>query len=156
MGRSIDRLREQNLVEASVKRGAEGTGGNYSWDKRSGGGTPPMPSAASAHSETYCLTLGQCSTMPRPTMTRDLTSSRSQLQGKISPIFATDAPRGDCEAPEGFFSQRFPPSRGGLRPFPSQDSRRTNRKWAASAAAAQPRIATAKGARSQGISKGVW
>ena len=31
------------------------------------------------------------------------------MQGKISSIFAADAPRGDCEAPEGGFSQRFPP-----------------------------------------------
>ena len=34
-------------------------------------------------------------------------------------IFATDAPMGDCEAPEGGFPQRFPLSRGGLRPFAS-------------------------------------
>ena len=78
-------------------------------------------------------------------MTRDLRSSRSQLQGKISSIFATDAPRGDFEALEGGFSQRFPPSRGGLQPFVSPRSHRTNRMWAASAGAAQPRIATARG-----------
>ena len=59
--------------------------------------------------------------------------------------FATDAPRGDCEAPEGGFSQRFPPSRGGLRTSASSFSHRTNRRWAASAAAAQPRIEAAEG-----------
>jgi hypothetical protein len=42
-------------------------------------------------------------------MTRDLKSSKSQLQGRIVPIFATDAPRGDCEAPEGVFPSGFPP-----------------------------------------------
>ena len=72
----------------------------------------------------------------------------SQLQGRIVTIFATDAPRGDFEAPGGGGggSQRFPPLRGGLRPFASPSSHRTNRRWAASAAAAQPRIATAGGA----------
>ena len=70
----------------------------------------------------------------------------SQLQGRIVTIFATDAPRGDCEAPEGGFSWRFPPSRGELRPSASPSSHRTNRMWAASVAAAQPRIATAEGA----------
>ena len=39
--------------------------------------------------------------MPRPATKRDLRSSRSQLQGKIETIFATDALRGDFEAPEG-------------------------------------------------------
>ena len=42
-------------------------------------------------------------------MTRDLRSSRSQLQGKIETIFATDAPRGDFEAPGGGFPSGFPP-----------------------------------------------
>jgi hypothetical protein len=47
--RSIDRLREQKcrpyahfkLGKLLQSGGAEGTGGSYSWDKRSGGGTPP-------------------------------------------------------------------------------------------------------------------
>ena len=42
-------------------------------------------------------------------MTRGLKSRRSQLQGKISSIFATDAPKGDCEAPEGGFPSGSPP-----------------------------------------------
>ena len=130
---------------ASVKRGGRRDRRQLFLGQEIGRRDPPVPSAASA-SKNSCLTLGQSSTMPRPAMTRDLRSSRSELQGRIMTIFATDAPRGDCEAPEGGFSQRFPPSRGGLRPFASPPSHRTNRRWAASAAAAHPRIATAGGA----------
>ena len=88
-------------------------------------------------------------------MTRNLKSSRSQLQGRIVTIFATDAPRGDCETPGGGF-QRFLPSCGGLRPFATPPCHKTNRIWAASAAAAQPRIGTAEGVVDFTIITGVW
>ena len=42
-------------------------------------------------------------------MRNHLRSSRSQLQGRIVTIFATDAPTNDCEAPEGGFPSAFPP-----------------------------------------------
>ena len=46
--------------------------------------------------------------MSRPTTTRPRAEQREQLQGKIETIFATDAPRGDCEASGGGPSG-FPP-----------------------------------------------
>ena len=41
--------------------------------------------------------------MSRPTMTRDLMSSRRELQGQIVTIFAADNPKDDCEELEGYF-----------------------------------------------------
>ncbi len=46
--------------------------------------------------------------MLRPTMTRDLKSSRRELQGKIVTIFAAYNPRDDCEELEGLFPSGFP------------------------------------------------
>ena len=95
MGRSIDRMREQKPGGASIKRGGRRDRRQLFLGQEIGRRDPPVPSADTA-SKNSCLTLGQSSTMPRPAMTRDLRSSRSELQGRIMTIFATDAPRGDC------------------------------------------------------------
>ncbi len=77
-------------------------------------------------------------------MTRDLRSSRRQLQGKIASIFAADAPQGRLQTTEEGFPQRFPSSRRGFRFF-APFCTHTHRRWAASAATALPRIVSAGG-----------
>ena len=63
---------------------------------------------------------------------------RRVVQGEIGSCFNADALRCDCDALEGGFSRRFSPSRGGLHSFASPYNHKTNRRWAASAAAARP------------------
>ena len=123
-----------------------------SWDHRSGGGTR-RPIATLSRTRLPRLTLGNAIYgVEANDDKRSRGSSHSQLQGKIKSISAIDAPRGDYEAPEASFSQRFHPSRGGLRPFASHNSHRTNRRWASTTTTAQLRIATARAGRSHRIS----
>ncbi len=144
-------------MELPSSGGAGGIGGNYPGSKdRERGGTPPSRHFFNVF-RPLRLTLGNVYTMSRHRRQDLVRSSKWRApQGKISSISAVGAPRGDYEALEGGggVSQRFPPSSGGLRPFASHCSHRTNRRWASLVAAAQPRIATARGGgRSYGISR---
>ncbi len=61
-------------------------------------------------------------------MTRDLWSSRRELQGEIASIFAADAPQGRMQSVEEGFPQRFPPSCRGSRSF-TPICTQTHRRW---------------------------
>ena len=98
---------------------------------------PPVHRRTSSQ-ESFCLTLDSDFEMVKPATTSKHQEQREPAAREDREDFAADAPRGDCEAPEGGFSQRFPPARGGLRTSASPPSHRTNRRWAATVAAAQP------------------
>ncbi len=148
MGRSIERLREQKLGEAFVKRGGRRDKRQLFMEQEIGRRDSPVPSAASAN-RNRSPAPGQVfndaeasddkgpQDQPEPASREDIDDFRHRCtHGRL---------RG---ARGGFFSAvpRPPPPRGGLRPFASPSSHRTNRMWAASAAAAQPQIATEGGA----------
>jgi len=61
-------------------------------------------------------------------MTRDLRSSRREMQGKIASIFAADAPHGRLQNAEEGFPQRSPSSRRGFRSF-TPFFTHTHRRW---------------------------
>ncbi len=61
-------------------------------------------------------------------MTRDLKSSRREMQGKIASIFAADAPKGRLQNAEEGFLQRVSSSLRGFRSF-TPFLMHTHRKW---------------------------
>ena len=79
------------------------------------------------------------------------------MQWNISSIFAADAPKGDCEVPEGFFPSGFPSH---VEDFGSSH-RSVVVEPAACGQHRQPRHSRGSrpqggGGRSHGISKGAW
>ena len=137
-------VRRSRTVRRSFRSygGGQGDMRQLSWGHRSGGGTPPFRRYLGIFRPLRLTLSSALNDVEAHDDKGPRGSSRSRLQGKIPSISAADSPKGDCEAP---FSKRLPPSRGGLRPFASPYSHKTNRRWAASAAAAQPRIAAARG-----------
>jgi hypothetical protein len=95
--------------------------------RKIGGRSPPTTSRTSL-SET-CMSPGQTRLKDsRPPTTRDLRSSRRELQVEIASTFAADAPKGRLRNVEGGFSQRFPPSCRGPRFF-TPFRTHTHRRW---------------------------
>ena len=89
--------------------GAEGTGGSYPEARVREAGPPPSVVTFTSFRQYHPDPEGRVYDVEANDDKQDpVRSSGSQLQGKIVTIFATDAPRGDYEAPGGGPSG-FPP-----------------------------------------------
>ena len=125
-GRSSDQTMVAEAGEASVSGGPK-RHAQLSPGPEFGRRNPHVPSLIIIV-ESFHLTLGNELTMLKPAMTRDLRSSRRELQGKIASIFAADAPHGRLQNAEEGFPQRFPSSRRGFRFF-TPFFTHTHRMW---------------------------
>jgi hypothetical protein len=86
------------------------------------------PRAVVYFSNNYRPDPGRDSAMLRPATTRDLRTSRREVQGEIVSIFAAHAPQGRLKTAEEGFPQRFPSSRRGPRSF-TPFCTNTHRRW---------------------------
>jgi hypothetical protein len=95
------------------------------WGQSSGSGTPVHPYLnAFIHIR---LTLGFVYTMSRYTMSTRPRAEQPEDDAREDLVdLRRRRTQGRLRGAKGVFSQRFPPSRGGLRPFASQRSHRTS------------------------------
>ena len=118
-------MRERKPGGASHEAGGHGDRNTYLGTKDRITGPPQF--IATVH-QIKCLPQGVRKMTSRPAIRNHLKSSRRELQGKITPIFVADEPRGRLRLEEEGFPQRFPSSRRGFRSF-TPFCTHTHRRW---------------------------